>query len=257
MIKRILKNLLKSTNETAVIPEPIIEQEIKLQQVFITDNGINNIVQVAENITPTGQVKIEIKGNNNRIIIRDLSKMCGQFNISLNGNNCVFESGNDLYIASSLVIVLGQDHQNFGLIDNTKCTLGNNICIEGMSIVTFHSNAYIELGNNLMVSDNVVLYHTDGHPIYDNITGKIINPVHRMVVGDDCWLGAKCTILKNVILPPGTIVGYNAVVSKSFTDPNGKTFVLAGNPAKIVRRDVFYKQSDIEYIKNQIFNKLN
>ena len=89
MIKRILKNLLKSTNETAVIPEPIIEQEIKLQQVFITDNGINNIVQVAENITPTGQVKIEIKGNNNRIIIRDLSKMCGQFNISLNGNNCV------------------------------------------------------------------------------------------------------------------------------------------------------------------------
>ncbi len=51
-------------------------------------------------------------------------------------------------------------------------------------------------------------------------------------IGRYCWLGKGATVLPGVTLGDFTIVGANAVVTKSF--PDGYC-VIAGNPARLVR----------------------
>lgn len=50
-------------------------------------------------------------------------------------------------------------------------------------------------------------------------------------IGRDCWLGFGCVILPGVVLGDRTIVGANAVVTRSF--PAGHQ-MIAGAPARVV-----------------------
>jgi acetyltransferase-like isoleucine patch superfamily enzyme len=54
--------------------------------------------------------------------------------------------------------------------------------------------------------------------------------LRRVRVGDDCWIGANAIVMRDV--GPGSIVGAGAVV----TAPVEPYTVVAGNPARIIRR---------------------
>lgn len=58
-------------------------------------------------------------------------------------------------------------------------------------------------------------------------------PAAPIRIGDGCWVGMNAVILPGVQLGPKTIVGAGSVVTSSFPEGN---CVLAGNPAKLVRR---------------------
>jgi UDP-3-O-[3-hydroxymyristoyl] glucosamine N-acyltransferase len=53
-----------------------------------------------------------------------------------------------------------------------------------------------------------------------------------VVIDDNCWLGPRSAITNGVTIGPNTFIGIGAVVTKSF----GENLVIAGNPAKILRR---------------------
>jgi acetyltransferase-like isoleucine patch superfamily enzyme len=67
--------------------------------------------------------------------------------------------------------------------------------------------------------------------------GKLIltqSHIHGKIdIGDDCWVGANVAFVMNSEVRDGTVVGSNAVVTKSFSDPN---LILAGVPAKLIGR---------------------
>ncbi|HYM30274.1 MAG TPA: acyltransferase [Candidatus Cybelea sp.] len=56
-------------------------------------------------------------------------------------------------------------------------------------------------------------------------------PTPGIRIGRDCWLGFGSIVMPGVILGERTIVGANAVVTKSFPEGN---VVLAGAPAQVV-----------------------
>ena len=100
-----------------------------------------------------------------------------------------------------------------------------------------------------MLSENVILYNTDGHPIYENDSKKLINRVENLTIGDHCWLGMNSRILKGTFISNGTIIGADAVVTgKHFTE----NCCLAGNPAKIVKENICWKRSDYNWIDNNV-----
>jgi acetyltransferase-like isoleucine patch superfamily enzyme len=57
-------------------------------------------------------------------------------------------------------------------------------------------------------------------------------PTAGIRIGRGCWLGFGSVIMPNVVLGDRTIVGANAVVTKSF--PEGHQ-IIAGAPARVIR----------------------
>ena len=45
--------------------------------------------------------------------------------------------------------------------------------------------------------------------------------------------------MKKVEIQDGSVVGANSVVTKKFNEPN---IIIAGNPAKIIRRNILWKR---------------
>ena len=117
---------------------------------------------------------------------------------------------------------------------------GKNFGISG----NFSACAFqrIGIGNNLSCSWNVSIYDTDFHETADLETGCKFPMTNCVIIGDNCWLCQKSTILKGSCLPNWSIVGASALVNKNYKDyPPHNLF--AGIPAKplnkkIVRMDL-------------------
>ncbi len=86
----------------------------------------------------------------------------------------------------------------------------------------------IEIGDYTQIGPNVGLLSTN-HDLYDNRISVSKGPI---IIGKYCWLGMGARILPGVKLGDYTIVGANAVVTKSFEDGY---CVLGGNPAKVIK----------------------
>lgn len=91
----------------------------------------------------------------------------------------------------------------------------------------------VEVGNNVYFSGTPSLYTHDGGTAqlyYAGLTDKKYDNFGKIKIGDNCFIGAGSTILKNVTVGDNCIIGAGSVVSRSV--PSGH--VVAGVPAKIV-----------------------
>lgn len=93
----------------------------------------------------------------------------------------------------------------------------------------FQGNNKIYIGDNTIFAPNVVVVSSNHS--FDNLSKwEDCDPIR---IGKNCWIGANVVILPTVELGDNVIVGAGAIVTKSFTENN---IVLAGNPAKIIKR---------------------
>ena len=95
-----------------------------------------------------------------------------------------------------------------------------------------------------MFSHGIIVRTSDAHPIYDITTKKIINKSKNIRIGNHVWIGQNATILKNVQIPDNCIIGASSLVTKSF---NKNNVIIAGSPAKIVKSNVNWDRSAINY----------
>ena len=200
-------------------------------------------------IVPNGARKtlnISVIGKNNKIIIPD--SVGGSIAISVFGDNNNICFGDNIY-AGTLDIVIGQNHANFGPVHDCNIQIGDGCSFESTQIVIKNSFAKISIGKNCMFAFNITLYHTDSHPIFDLDSGKIINKVKEMNIGDHVWIGANATILKNTFIADDCIVGWGGVVTGRFPEEHA---VLAGNPAKIVKNNITWDYNGSKgYVQNE------
>ena len=94
---------------------------------------------------------------------------------------------------------------------------------------------YINAYNNIFIGDytNIgpkVSIISANHDFIDNERHILATPI---IIGTCCWIGSNAVILPGVILGDYTIVGAGSIVTKSF---ESGYCVIAGNPAKIIRR---------------------
>lgn len=87
----------------------------------------------------------------------------------------------------------------------------------------------IDIGRGTTVGPNVG-FITANHDI-KNIDSH--DKAKSIKIGENCWIGMNSVILPGVCLGQHVIVGAGSVVTKSFTEDH---IVIAGNPAKIIRR---------------------
>lgn len=117
--------------------------------------------------------------------------------------------------------------------------IGDNVGISG---ATIYARKGIYIGENTCIGGNCKVLDNDFHPIDMEDRIKLLNDVHggdsdlipcrEIHIGKNCFLGCNSIILKGTVLGDGCVVGAGAVVAGKFED----NCVIAGNPAKVIRR---------------------
>lgn len=151
-------------------------------------------------------------------------------------------------------------------IHENSIIIGNNTAIRGR-IVTFPNGGKVSIGDDcyvgsntqiwsemeIFIGDRVLIAHncnifdSSTHPIdkeerhdqfmlilKSGFPVKDYTSLHKqgVIIEDDAWIAANCTILKGVHIGRGAIVSANSVVV-SDVPPN---VIVAGNPAKIIKK---------------------
>lgn len=106
----------------------------------------------------------------------------------------------------------------------TGISIPKNTCDKGLTLYHFGSivvNAACEVGRNCCIMNNVNIGANQGS-------------LKAPKIGHDVYIGPGAVIFGEIEIADGCYIGANAVVNKSFTEPNS---VIAGIPAKVIKTD--------------------
>lgn len=127
---------------------------------------------------------------------------------------------------------------------NILKTIRNGARIEvgedsGMTSATISAAVSVKVGSRVLIGAGVVITDNDHHVVepqngqsrrYLGLADSC--PDHRIVIGDDVFLGARSIVLKGVSIGEGSVIGAGSVVTKDIP-----AFVLAGgNPCRVIRK---------------------
>lgn len=101
----------------------------------------------------------------------------------------------------------------------------------------------IKIGDGSLLSNNIEIHTTDYHGIYDS-QGKRVNPDKDILIGKYVWIGLGVKILKGTEIADGCVVGAGSVLSGIYRTEN---VIIAGNPARIIKEQIFWKAQRQEY----------
>lgn len=174
-----------------------------------------------------------------RIVYRKSVKFVG-FSVvaAISGGKIIFEKdinkGKTELLSDFFSNLLGM-HQPCILVarDGGVLTIGAGTCMSG---TTIYAAERITIGSHVLIGVNTKIVDNDFHPLHADLRFpmKREDIVRRPVeIGDDCFIGTGCIILKGTKIGKNCVVGAGSVVSGSFPD----NVIIAGNPAKIIREN--------------------
>lgn len=108
--------------------------------------------------------------------------------------------------------------------------------VDGNAGASFFCAKRMRIGRGCLLAWNVTVMDHDFHSIMKD--GAAINAPAAVEIDDAVWLGANVTVLKGAHIARGAIVGACAVVHG---DHPQEGCIIAGNPARLIRRDVSWQ----------------
>jgi len=195
--------------------------------------------------------KVSFKGKNNILLTPCVPNSKNK--VKLKNSNINFEGDNSLCFLNTSYT----DHSiNLDIFNNSVFYMGENIYIN----TAFNQSLFVQcseqcnifIGNECLFSFGVWMRTSDVHLIYDANTNKRMNHSKSIYIGDHIWIGQNTAILKGTHIGSGSITGANSVLAGKIIPSNT---LWGGNPAKLIKRDVFfvetashnYKSADTEY----------
>ncbi len=119
--------------------------------------------------------------------------------------------------------------------NNCKIDIGDNTIFCGVRLFLQDSNTSISIGNDCMFSWGIDVWCTDVHTVTD-LDGNPLNFSESIEIGNHVWVG------KDTKISADSIIGWGSIVTKKFDETN---VVIAGNPAKIVKRNINWNFRDL------------
>lgn len=212
--------------------------------VVADESGILHLLK-QNNIKTIGGGGLKVSFNNSKNCLVIISNACRFFGVS----KIVFENSD-----SSVVIIEGSKHKVFNLSIYSKYSRSNH-CVIGKDfscvscLICFSGNADVHIGSDCMLSDNICIWNWDGHTILDKY-GNCINPAEDIFIGDHVWIGMNASVSKGARIPSNSVVGQKSLVTHSF---NEEGVILAGIPAKVVRKEISWDRTPSSIWKQNNF----
>ena len=201
---------------------------------FINLVGENNTVRIkaesVEKFKSTKGLLIAVFGSNNTI---NLGRIIYPVNETIGLTGLIINIGNPP--DDTLDVGTKRD------ANNCKITIGDDIIVCGARLFLQDSDTSITIGDKCMISWGIDIWCTDVHTITD-LEGNPQNFAHSIEIGKHVWIGRDVKIGKNTKISNDSIVGWGSIVTKKFEEPN---VIIAGNPAKIVKRGINWNFRDI------------
>lgn len=148
------------------------------------------------------------------------------------GEDCVF-MGNCCRFGKGAILAAHKLHNGYKF--TPKIIIGNN-CDFGDYIHITCINKIV-VGNNLLTGRFVLISDNshgkaDLNNMFEDPNKRILYSKGPIIIGDNVWIGDKVSILSNVKIGDGAIIGANSVVTKDVPPYS----IVAGIPAKIIRQ---------------------
>ena len=118
---------------------------------------------------------------------------------------------------------------------NGTLLLGQRVAIG--SFTKIFCSTGITMGHDVRISWESQIFDTDFHFLSNTVTGKIYDRKAPVEIGNNVFIGNRCTIGKGTHLCDGTVVSCCSKVSGDFSN-DGENVLIVGNPAKVVKKGV-------------------
>ncbi len=185
--------------------------------------------------------KITFHGTGNVLFVED--------GVNLSNSTIGFQGSNSIvYLSKNRHIY----YVNISINHNSTVYLGKNCYFNGKMTIVASEQQNIIIGDEGLFSFGIFIRTADPHLIYDGITKKRINPSRSVLIGDHIWLGQNVLILKGSVIGSGAIIGGNAVLSNKRIPSNTS---VAGNPARIMKHDVFFSSECVHAWTDEMTEK--
>jgi len=204
----------------------------EIPRSYILSLVVNRIVMLLRFIVVFRRLKFSFMGTNCTIKCKSKIRFGNSLSIA---NNCYIDA------LSTNGIILG-NNVSFGKYTIIECSgsvqnIGKGLIIEDN--VGLGSNSFLGSAGGILIKSNTIMgnyvsFHSENHKF-----DKLDVPIRLqgvcskgIEVGENCWVGAKVTILDGVKINSGSIIAAGAVV---IAGEYPKNSILAGVPAKVVK----------------------
>lgn len=192
-----------------------------------------NSIQVSG--TYTGKISIKFRGRNNRVVVAPgarVGRLTGQFD----GNDGSLTIGTHHNWPGGKWAPAGQWH--FRLGEQSSIVIGEDVSCTNSCVISAVEGTTVTLGDDCMLAADCQIRADDAHAIYDVRSGTRVNTSRSIVIEDHVWLGVGTMVLGGASIGSGSVTGARAVITK----PVPNNAIAAGNPARIVRRDIAWER---------------
>ena len=180
---------------------------------------------------------IECVGSDNIIAVAD-GGMLINTRIRITGDRCRVIIGPGAKVKAAKINLV-RDDCLVVIGAGTTFESGAFICDRGQAII---------VGNDCMFSNGAMARTTDGHGIWDNASGRLINSPAGIVIGHHVWLGNGARVNKGAVIGMGSVVGQSSIVSGRLD----AECVYAGVPARKVRSGIHWtRNADIDDVPSE------
>lgn len=213
--------------------QEIRESEVKEKNLIVIKKANGKLYKTdsfSSSIFP--QLKVQISGVGNLIILEE-PIFFRNSTIQINSNNNIIK----ISPTKRLVIL------NVCITDgnNQSLVIGKDFSCGKTSILMHEEFSHISFGEDCMLSADILILNSDCHHISFG-DKENINISSGIFVGNHVWIGRGASLFKNARLGDGCILGAFSVLSKGFSKAN---CVIAGNPAKIIKSNVFWSRESV------------
>ena len=215
----------------------IVEAEISSEEDFKIDENGNVFVLIKEDGTRVYNPKIEglrvnFQGKDNTVIIESPQRPYFNSNINFIGQKA------NVYIKKNTMNSFTISNLNIRIGSNNKLVVGENFTCNGANIsLDVEKNVSINIGTDVMFSYGIQMRTSDNHAILSkNQNGKwgATNFAKDITIGNHVWIAQNVFIAKGSKIPDNSVVRACSFVNKAFNENN---VIIAGNPARIVKRN--------------------
>ncbi|WP_115609932.1 acyltransferase [Actinobacillus seminis] len=127
-----------------------------------------------------------------------------------------------------------------------RVIIGKDFSCWGIEIRCHEPQSEVQIGDDCMFSEEILIYPTDVHAIYNNETKELLNEAKPIIIGNHVWCGRRVSVLKGSNIADNSVIGMGSMVIGKFNSPN---VIIAGSPAKIIKSNINWDRRNPFYWK--------